>query len=278
MRGTPLLTSMMPLVVALGCGGRENGTSTHTDASGGASTPDSSDAMSTGMGNDAGHSGSSDATTTSTTSGDAGDSGSWDAIATMFCDPTSVDAGTVSEGDAGVPLHHRATAACCPSQRGPGPPNQPYPLGIASPLAPDAGGCTSDSQCKGGVNGRCFPFEGLVGSGGCSYDECFTDSTCGSRTPCLCRNSSTDNSTNSCDPGGNCAIDSDCGPGGYCSPSWESCQGPTYYCHTALDTCINDADCPSIDAGAFSCPNLARCAYDPQAKHWACTHLVCCPP
>jgi len=39
-----------------------------------------------------------------------------------------------------------------------------------------------------------LPWEGLVSLGGCSYDECFTDSNCGARTPCLCRSSSTDNS------------------------------------------------------------------------------------
>jgi hypothetical protein len=191
--------------------------------------------------------------------------------------PTVVEAGTASTGDAEVSLDHRATGACCPAQRGPGGPNQPYPPGVASLLAADAGGCTSDSDCTSGVNGRCFPFEGLVGPGGCSYDECFTDSNCGSGTPCLCRSSSTDNSANVCDPGGNCAVDSDCGPGGYCSPSY-SCEGSTYYCHTALDTCVNDADCPFMDAGEFSCQAVARCVYKPDTQRWACSQLVCCPP
>ncbi|MGO9836643.1 MAG: hypothetical protein ACLP1X_20805 [Polyangiaceae bacterium] len=192
------------------------------------------------------------------------------------CEATFVEAGA-SAGDAEVPLYHRTTA-CCPSQRGPGGPNQPYPPGFASPLADDAGGCTSDSDCTAGANGRCFPFEGEVGLGGCSYDECFTDSNCGSGTPCVCRSSSTDNSANVCDPGGNCAIDSDCGPGGYCSPSWESCyEGPPYYCHTALDTCINDADCSSLDAGECSLPS-ATCAYDLQEQRWACSPLCCLPP
>jgi hypothetical protein len=149
---------------------------------------------------------------------------------------------------------------------------------VASPLAPDAGGCVSDSDCTSGANGRCFPFGGLVGPGGCSYDECSTDSSCGSRTPCLCRGSSSDNSANVCDPGGDCAVDSDCGPGGYCSPSWESCGGPKYRCHTAHDACINDGDCPSVDAGAFSCSTVALCAYSPQAQSWACNQRVCCPP
>ena len=210
------------------------------------------------------------------TGGDASTAGSPDAIAPVSCGPTSIEADAAPEGGAKVPAVHRATA-CCPSQRGPGPSQQPYPPGIASALAPDAGGCTSDSDCKDGANGRCFPFEGLVGPGGCSYDECFADSTCGSKTPCICRGTSTDNLANVCDPGGNCAVDSDCGPGGFCSPSWESCSGPTYECHTALDTCIDDADCPDVGAGA-SCPTVARCAYSLQAQHWACTSLTCCPP
>jgi hypothetical protein len=184
------------------------------------------------------------------------------------------DAGTGAE----IPLEHRATATC-PHQRGPGPANQPYPPDRASPLAPDAGGCTSDSRCKNGMNGRCFPFEGLVGEGGCSYDECLTDANCGSKTPCLCRSSSTDNSANVCVPGGNCAVDSDCGSGGYCSPSWAGCQERHYFCHTTRDTCINDTDCP-VDAGEFSCSTLPSCAYDTQAQRWACRQqpIQCCPP
>jgi hypothetical protein len=84
------------------------------------------------------------------------------------CKPILVEAGAASMGDAEVPLNHRPTPACCPSQRGPGPScvtticaSQPYPSGVAA-------GCSSDSQCTDGVNGRCFPFEGLVGPGGCS--------------------------------------------------------------------------------------------------------------
>lgn len=199
------------------------------------------------------------------------------------------EAGRASIGDAKIPLQHRATASC-PTQRGPGDSSQPYPPGRASPLAPDAGGCTSDSDCKAGMNGRCYPFEGLVGPGGCSYDACLTDSNCGSKTPCVCRSSCTDTNPNFCDPGGNCAVDSDCGPGGYCSPSWEGCGycsatsekcgEPLFYCHTTRDTCINDADCPFVDAGADSCPTLPPCAYNPQAQGWECRQkpIVCCPP
>lgn len=210
---------------------------------------------------------------TSVASSDAGHSDSSDAKGSGSCVPMVVDAGTASAGDARVPLHHRPTPACCPSQRGPGPAGQPYPSGVAST-------CMSDSECSAGKNGRCFPFEGLVGPGGCSYDECLTDSDCGSGATCFCRGSSTDNSANVCVRGGNCVLDSDCGPGGYCSPSFEqSCLFPTpYFCHTAIDTCTDDTDCPSVDAGPLSCQVLAPCAYDPGGQRWACTQLTCCPP
>ncbi len=187
--------------------------------------------------------------------------------------------------DARMPLNHRSAAASCPSQRGPGP-------GCESSFWCSSS-CSADSQCIDGVDGRCFPFEGLVGPGGCSYDECYYDSDCGAKTPCTCRGSSTDNSANICDVGGNCAVDSDCGLGGYCSPSTDSCystnpdlnfeaegsSGPSpYFCHTAADLCINDSDCGQPDAGMGSCPVFASCAYDVQDTRWECTQYPCCPP
>jgi hypothetical protein len=219
--------------------------------------------------------------------------------------PESGAGGVVSSGGvtgkyAGqTPVNHRPSDAQCPSQRGAAPPfcaggtctSQPYPYdayGLTS--------CYSDSQCTAGVNGRCFPGEGMVSAGGCSYDECFADSGCGARTPCICRSSSTDNSANVCDVGGNCAVDSDCGPGGYCSPSMETCYstnpeaevegsnygGPNpYYCHTASDLCINDSDCATLDAGTAttsSCPQYTPCAYNAQDNRWECTQLFCCLP
>ena len=202
--------------------------------------------------------------------------------------PVSSAAGTDAGGAPDVahaPLQHRSTAASCPSQRGPGPT-------CADTMCSS---CSSDSQCSGGENGRCFPWEGLVSYGGCSYDECFTDSNCGARTPCLCRGSATDNNANICDVGGNCAVDSDCGPGGYCSPSMETCYssnpeavvegrnygGPNpYYCHTASDLCINDSDCASPDAGTATTypPTYTPCAYNVQDERWECTQLVCALP
>jgi hypothetical protein len=250
MSRTPLPISTMVVVAALGCGGSVAGTGTLVDASAG-----------TGRETGAG------------TSKGADDSGSSDAIAPVACGPTSVDAGAPSTGDAAVPLDHRPTHACCPASRGPGPSGQPYSSG-------NADGCSSDSQCTAGVNGRCFPFGGLVGRGGCSYDECFTDSQCGPQAICACRGSSTDQSANYCVPVGDCVVDSDCGPGGYCSPSRESCGSTPYYCHTPVDTCTNDTDCPAVDAGGSPCAVVAPCAYDLQERRWTCRQVVfvCCPP
>jgi hypothetical protein len=240
--------STMVLMAALGCSSRQDATnnSVSTDASMDASAETGRD-----------------------TNGEARDAGSSD-VNVPFCELGAVEAGTAPAGDAEVPLNHRPTHACCPSQRSPGPSGQPYSGSVNA--------CSSDSQCTAGVNGRCFPWEGLVSAGGCSYDECFTDSTCGSGTPCVCRASLTDDSANVCDPGGNCVVDADCGPGGYCSPSTRSCYvnpGP-YYCHTPMDTCINDSDCPSVEAS--SCPVFTSCAYDSDAGHWGCSNSVCCPP
>jgi hypothetical protein len=233
--------------------------------------------------------------------GTSGSSGTGGAISYGGTSGPSGSGGAISSGGATgkysgqPPVNHRPSGAPCPSQRGPGPScatticaSQPYPPGVATT-------CSSDSQCTAGRNGRCFPFEGLVGPGGCSYDECFSDSNCGERTPCLCRSSSADNSANVCDAGGNCAVDSDCGSGGYCSPSMETCSsaapevevqdnyaGPNpYYCHTASDLCINDSDCASLDAGTAttsSCPIYTPCAYNVQDKRWECTQFSCCPP
>jgi hypothetical protein len=199
-----------------------------------------------------------------------------------------------------VPINHRQRAGQCPSQRGPAPQfcppggtctGQPYPSHFTGLQL----GCSSDSQCTAGVNGRCFP-PVLVPmpstQGGCSYDECSADSDCGARTPCICRSSSTVNSANICDVGGNCAVDSDCGPCGYCSPSQNTCRGSSnpndqaegsrdpdpYYCHTASDLCMNDSDCAQPDAGLAFCPMFASCDYNVQDTRWECTQYPCCPP
>lgn len=153
-----------------------------------------------------------------------------------------------------VPLNHRDAGGSCPQQR-----SSSRPDG-----GPGGGRCQKDSDCHG-VNGRCgsFAFGGMLA---CSYDECFSDSDCGGRVPCECRASVSSADPNVCLTGSNCRVDSDCGPGGYCSPSIEGLS-TAYYCHTPDDTCANDSDCPM---------NQPTCALDTISGHWGCVLFL--PP
>lgn len=174
--------------------------------------------------------------------------------------------GTVSDSSgsqARVPRVHRAAAAPCDTTRPPSP-------GLESPN-PGAM-CTSDAECTSGLNGRC------TGNGHdgwrCTYDECTKDADCvepgtGKGGLCACENGfHSDN--NVCLFVGNCRIDADCGSGGYCSPTLGDCGNyspfDAYYCHTAADECVDDADCGG--AGAY-------CAYSAIKGHWSCSSMNC---
>jgi hypothetical protein len=156
-----------------------------------------------------------------------------------------------------VPTEHRATATAC----------QP----TAGPPLPDAGlsACTADSDCAG--DGAYTPF-GHCLHGVCSFDQCLTDSDCTGGV-CGC---STDyyggNAAyhpNIC-VAANCRVDSECGAGGYCSPSRGRCgtfEG--FYCHGPSDTCVNpQTDCTSCSSG-FSC------VYAPTVGAFVCGGSVC---
>jgi hypothetical protein len=118
-------------------------------------------------------------------------------------------------------------------------------VATACPAAADAGSvCTQDSDCAdAGHEAVCACDEwGL--DAGCAASSCF----------------------NSCLPA-NCHVDSDCGPGGYCSPSLVVSGGQVgsdfvgaFYCHTCSDTCANDSDCSGY----------SFCAYDPDEGSWTC--------
>jgi hypothetical protein len=72
---------------------------------------------------------------------------------------------------------------------------------------------------------------------------------------------------------GDCRIDSDCGVGGYCSPTLNvnSCGSlGGYYCHTAADQCIDDTDCSSSTTG----PQV--CAWSATTKRWECAPMPLC--
>jgi len=181
--------------------------------------------------------------------------------------------GAGSGGGAGagrVPMNHRVSGSACPAVRGAGPSFDQCVADGGPPLGMD---CQYDVDClAGGVNGRCL---GGVIFGpcvtGCSYDQCFMDADCGARVPCTCRSTAMDPGANFCETGSNCAVDGDCGPGGYCSPSLverlcvclqargDAC-GHGYYCHTAGDECIDDADCSdgqtcnyAVATGTWTC-------------------------
>jgi hypothetical protein len=141
----------------------------------------------------------------------------------------------------------------CPQQRG----------AYCNSSCPPKGGsysCMDDSNCTEGVNGRCGAFTFDNPSPMCSYDECFNDSDCEGGVPCDCRPSGSSFEPNVCLTLSNCRIDSNCGPGGYCSPSNEGIWY-AYYCHTPGETCTNDGDCPM---------GQPTCGFDTSSGHWSC--------
>jgi hypothetical protein len=201
-----------------------------------------------------------------------------------------------------VPQNHRAAGATCPAARAAGTPTSTLcgPDGGSTQVAvPGPRLCDSDTDCTAGTNGRCnleaAPFSTCATN--CSYDACQSDSDCPDNQPCDCRGAATSAAANSCLTGGNCRVDSDCGPGGFCSPSQvdnfcfcpspalcaadaglscfadgvatscacgDSC-GHSYYCHTHDDTCVDDADCTGD----------GTCNYDTVNLRWSCS--VCWP-
>jgi hypothetical protein len=167
-----------------------------------------------------------------------------------------------------TPLAHRAASADCP---------EPRPPGGGSHCQSSIGGapgCTVDQNCDSGLNGRCSC---LFTSGGvdasyvaCTYDGCTSDQGCNGGV-CVC-----DPNGNYC-VGGNCRTDSDCGDGGYCSPTgnWNSGEcniGPAgFFCHTSNDECASDQDCQP-EAGTVGYP---MCIYSSSENRWAC---ISCQP
>jgi hypothetical protein len=187
--------------------------------------------------------------------------------------------------DGRVPLDHRASASACPPQRDSG-----SPCADGSVPDPTDFACTADSNCTMGANGRCLsapaivpPSSASAGSGPvmlycetmCSYDQCFSDSDCAvavllaesSHVPCACRYPSIYGAPNLCLTLSNCAVDSDCGREGFCSPSSVSSIGEPafgYFCHTPSDLCIDDTDC-NLGGNTTS-----SCQYNVSNGHWFC--------
>jgi len=161
-----------------------------------------------------------------------------------------------------APLMHRPVSAVCPSERAPKTPDpvSACPDGGASPML--ICDCTSDSDCTEGTNGRCgrwIPPPVLA----CSYDECFQDSDCEGGALCGCRPSSSSSAPNVCVKGGNCTVDSDCGPGGYCSPSVLD----------GLCTCPSEELCGDAGGGCYRGSSSAEGS--PPGPGWTPVPCVC---
>jgi hypothetical protein len=164
-----------------------------------------------------------------------------------------------------VPDIHRPAEQCCPATRDPGAPD------LVPGCGPDASSsrtpCFKDSDCNKGTNGRCMIFPNLPGNPSCvsecTYDECFSDVDCPGHVPCDCR--AFGYGTNVCRTGSACSVDSDCGPGGFCSPTLSVVDvvTNTYFCHRPGDVCFNDRDCPQDAYGT-------RCEFDGTTSKWAC--------
>jgi hypothetical protein len=180
---------------------------------------------------------------------------------------------TGSAGMSGrVPAKHRPSAVACSTDRPAGACMAPVAAGASAPTP----GCTKDSDCTAGSNGRCLAL-GRVAACSCSYDLCTTDADCAQTGgPCACRPDAqgivapTTTASNIC-LAGDCRVDADCGAEGYCSPSLGSCgaySGVTgYYCHTPTDACVDDADCTAQGGG--------DCRFNPTKKAWDCEITQC---
>ena len=206
--------------------------------------------------------------------------------------------GCSSKNDARIPVNHRPVGLMCPQQRGPGI-SEVGPGCVANASLASLIGCTRDSDCTAGTNGRCLQAGGPACNYHCSYDDCSSDSDCSAHAPCACRTSSSDTGANSCATASNCRIDADCGPGGscsaslvggscecisesFCAPNEKGCSktgpdgvtvqvpcscggqcGHGYFCHTPKDSCLNDSDCAS-----------GTCNFDLTSQAWLCTGCI----
>jgi hypothetical protein len=163
--------------------------------------------------------------------------------------------GQASSGSSGVqrtPTNHRAASSTCPAQRGP---NCVSVDGCQNDSAVNNGSyvsCTQDSDCTTGRNGRCFEEGPMACMTDCTYDTCFSDSDCPNSQPCECRQTDSDSAANTCETGGNCRIDADCGQGGYCS----------------LSQVNNSCFCPS----SALCPSGTCCSPGPCVCGDSCGH------
>jgi hypothetical protein len=126
--------------------------------------------------------------------------------------------------------------------------------------------CTTDVDCI--ADGGVWALHCLRGT--CSFDECLADGDCRDGV-CGC---STDYSggnslyrPNVCVQAG-CHVDSDCGSGGFCSPSRGRCGAfEGFFCHCSSDPCVD----PTTDCAG----GRGSCVYTPTVSEFTCEVTLC---
>jgi hypothetical protein len=124
-----------------------------------------------------------------------------------------------------------------------------------------------------------LPSQGNISGDFCSYDGCFADGDCADGGVCLCGTALATRGSDGtalrtgslCVPA-RCRVDSNCGAGGFCSPTLSTFCGlrngvQGYECHTPNDECTTDAQCTDGGGG--------YCAFQPTLGHWACSFGFC---
>jgi len=181
------------------------------------------------------------------------------------------DAGASGDGPGMpvVPVNHRPDDSQCAQ------PRQAQGCGFTGGTCSTDADCTSDA----GTNGRCV--EPSINVCTCSYDTCATDGDCPTGQTCACHGSTYLGDFGSTCVPGNCRVDADCGANGYCSPSAATTCGNTvlagYYCHTAMDRCTNDPECPMLQNP--NDPNdlqAQTCGYSTAMGFWQCQPVPLC--
>lgn len=135
----------------------------------------------------------------------------------------------------------------------------------------------------------CAPRDERIGAahGTRLYDECNSDADCASGEACKCGDrvfGTNDAALVSHCVKAECHVDADCGSLGPCSytpPVDTECRGPSspegFYCHTTVDTCHVDGDCPLRSADDGRRRPCQRSA----SGTWKCEEellRVCCEP
>ena len=253
-----LLGIFLAAVGLAACGGK----SEQDDAGASVGTTGTSADGTTGSGTTGSGTTGSSTTSSGATGSASGSGGSSSGQSATGSGGSATGGGRNSGGSGGLeePEKHRPTAVECDDER---------PAPEVPPL--EGGECQSHEECTDGRNGRCT--SGRIVQ--CTYDECFTDSDCGTGRTCACEGSPTSDA-NAC-LASNCSSDEDCGPGGFCGPSFGTCGSYSgvigYYCRTAEDECLNDGDCVTPDPSTGAGPGY--CAFAPELDHWVCMYSHC---